>query len=191
MAKQKIPSLVGVSGYSKGEKFPLKYGKALVVGRSRSADFSMRRLKAYLALPQDQRDADEAFRTVSGKHFQVTMYNLGSIEVKNLSMNGTYVDGKPIDTVIIEDVADEGHKIEIGMEEKFMLQMEEHEVSAEGDPVDESAVQELSEPDEISSPEAAPVAEHVVDEEPAPGDDTSDTSDSDSALDEDSAIGDA
>ena len=128
MAKQKIPTLVGISGYSQGERFPLQYGKTLVIGRSRSADFSLRRLKKYLSLPIAEREKDEMFRTVSGRHFEITMYNLGAIEVKNLSGNGTLVDGEPIETLVIEDIDERAYKIEIGLREKFSLEMAEHDV---------------------------------------------------------------
>lgn len=128
MAKQKIPTLVGTSGYSQGERFPLQYGKTLVIGRSRSADFSLRRLKKYLSLPIAEREKDEMFRTVSGRHFEITMYNLGAIEVKNLSGNGTLVDGEPIETLVIEDIDERAYKIEIGLREKFSLEMAEHDV---------------------------------------------------------------
>lgn len=128
MAKQKIPTLVGTSGYSQGERFPLQYGKTLVIGRSRSADFSLRRLKKYLSLPLAEREKDEMFRTVSGRHFEITMYNLGAIEVKNLSGNGTLVDGEPIETLVIEDIDERAYKIEIGLREKFSLEMAEHDV---------------------------------------------------------------
>ena len=128
MAKQKIPTLVGISGYSQGERFPLQYGKTLVIGRSRSADFSLRRLKKYLSLPIGEREKDEMFRTVSGRHFEITMYNLGAIEVKNLSGNGTLVDGEPIEMIVIEDIDERTYKIEIGLKEKFSLEMAEHDV---------------------------------------------------------------
>ena len=128
MAKQKIPTLVGISGYSQGERFPLQYGKTLVIGRSRSADFSLRRLKKYLSLPIAEREKDEMFRTVSGRHFEITMYNLGAIEVKNLSGNGTLVEGEPIDMIVIEDIDERTYKIEIGLKEKFSLEMAEHDV---------------------------------------------------------------
>ena len=159
MATQKIPTLVGIGGYSKGEKYPLKYGKTLVVGRSRSADFSLRRLESYLSLPAEERDADDKFRTVSGRHFEITMYNLESIELKNLSPNGTLVDGNAVDATVFDDVSENTHLIEIGMEEKLSLEMVEHEVGADGEPVAESGAIDLSKADEDdpSSVDASPV----------------------------------
>jgi len=125
MAKQKLPTLVGVGGHVKGEELPLEYGKSVIVGRSRSADFSMRRMSSYYEMTDEQLEKDTAFRTVSGRHFEITMYNLGSIEIVNLSPNGTRVDGRQVDKIILDDVEKKPHTIEIGAEEKFVLEMKE------------------------------------------------------------------
>jgi hypothetical protein len=120
---QHVPSLVGVNGYFNGHVFPLEYGKTFTIGRSRRADFSLRRTHQYRAKNQDDRDKDAAPKTVSGLHFQITMYNLGSIEIKNLSRNGTLVDGKSVATTLIKDVARKSHEIRCGMDEVFRLEM--------------------------------------------------------------------
>lgn len=171
MAKQKIPTLVGTSGYSQGERFPLQYGKTLVIGRSRSADFSLRRLKKYLSLPIAEREKDEMFRTVSGRHFEITMYNLGAIEVKNLSGNGTLVDGEPIETLVIEDIDERAYKIEIGLREKFSLEMAEHDVdriaaAAAGEPDADDADDADVESDTDDAEEVAVEEDAADDQEP-------------------------
>ncbi len=122
-----IPALVGVQGHVSGEEMRLEYGKTIVVGRSRSADFSLRRMNAVTELSDDEREADHDLRTVSGKHFEITMYNLGSIEIVNLSPNGTYVDGKLVDKIIIGDVAKKSHEIRVGTSELFRLEMKSYE----------------------------------------------------------------
>lgn len=124
---QRIPTLVGIAGHFKGETFPLQYGKTLSVGRSRKADFSLKRTEAYRAQSEEEREKDEAAQTVSSKHFQITMFNLRSIEIKNLSPNGTQVDGKPIESLVIEDVNTQSHKIKFGSGEAFSLEMRMHE----------------------------------------------------------------
>ncbi len=121
----KVPVLVGVSGHVEGEETRLEYGKTLVVGRSRSADFSLRRMKKVAALSDDQREADQDLRTVSGKHFEITMYNVGSIEIVNLSPNGTYIDGKLADKLIITDLAERAHEVRIGALEILKLELRE------------------------------------------------------------------
>ncbi|MFH0938456.1 MAG: FHA domain-containing protein [Planctomycetota bacterium] len=124
---QRIPTLVGVGGHFEGEIFKLQYGKALIVGRSRTADFCLRRAAKYRALNQEQKEADKSARTVSGKHFQIKMYNLGSIEIKNLSRNGTKLDGQIIEMIVISDVASKVHEIKFGLEEILRLEMYAHD----------------------------------------------------------------
>ena len=124
---QKIPSLVGASGHFEGEVFPLEYGKTLSVGRSRGADFSLRRTRIYRSQNETDREKDASAKTVSSKHFEITMYNLGSIEIRNLSKNGLFVDGKTIDSIIIDDVAKTPHEIRFGEQEVLKLEMRVHE----------------------------------------------------------------
>jgi hypothetical protein len=121
----KIPALVGTGGHVEGESFPLDFGKTLVVGRSRSADFSLRRITRVASMSDDERENDQDLRTVSGKHFEITLYNVESIEIVNLSPNGTYVDGKLVDKIILTDVAEKPHEITIGAKEQFRLELKE------------------------------------------------------------------
>ncbi|HYG74284.1 MAG TPA: FHA domain-containing protein [Planctomycetota bacterium] len=124
---QRIPTLVGVRGHFKGEFFALQYGKAITVGRSREADFSLKRTEKYRSQTVEEREKDDSAQTVSAKHFEITMYNLRSIEIKNLSPNGTSVDGKPIQTLLLEDVSQRAHSITFGSEEGLSLEMRMHE----------------------------------------------------------------
>ena len=124
---QKIPTLIGTAGHVKGEEMKLDYGKTLVVGRSRAADFSLRRLESVMAMSDEAREADQELRTVSGKHFEITMYNIESIEIVNLSPNGTHVDGALVDKIILNDVAEQEHEIKIGAVELFTLAVKEYE----------------------------------------------------------------
>jgi hypothetical protein len=123
---QRIPTLVGIAGHFKGEIFPLQYGKTLSVGRSRTADFSLKRTEKYRAQTEAERDKDEDAQTVSSKHFQITMFNTKSIEIKNLSPNGTIVDGKPVETILIEDIHSQSHKIKFGTSQALSLEMRLH-----------------------------------------------------------------
>jgi len=124
---QKIPTLVGIAGHFKDEVFALEYGKTISIGRSREADFSLRRTEKYRAQSPEEREKDAAALTVSAKHFQITMYNLGSIEIKNLRTNGTLVDGKQIDTFIVDDITKHTHEIRFGQDEVLHLEMRAHE----------------------------------------------------------------
>ena len=124
---QKVPSLVGASGHFKDEVFPLEYGKTISVGRSRGADFSLRRTRTYRAQSEPERDQDVSARTVSSKHFEVTVYNLTSIEIKNLSRNGIQVDGEKVDVIILNDVPKKVHEIRFGADEILKLEMRVNE----------------------------------------------------------------
>ena len=94
------------------------------------------------------------------------MFNLGAIEIKNLSGNGTLVDGEPIDTLVIDDVSEKTHHVEFGVNEKFILRMVEHEVDANGQP-------------KPSTPAAADgeIEVEVPDDAEPPADDDDDESD--------------
>jgi len=127
LVMQKIPTLVGVAGHFQGESCALEYGKTLSVGRSRTADFSLRRTQKYRGMDEKKRESDESAKTVSAKHFEITMYNLGSIEIKNLSPNGTLVDGKSVQTMVIDDISKKAHEIRFGADEILKLEMRVHE----------------------------------------------------------------
>ena len=124
---QRIPTLIGIGGHFSGEVFPLRYGRALTVGRSRSADFSLKRTEKYRAQTEEERERDESAQTISGKHFQVTLYNLRSVEIKNLSPNGIEVDGRRVEQAVLNDVATRPHEIRFGLEEALRLEMHERE----------------------------------------------------------------
>ncbi|MGH7143368.1 MAG: FHA domain-containing protein [Planctomycetota bacterium] len=122
----RVPTLVGMNGHVKNELVALEYGKPLTIGRSRRCDVSLRRSEIYRKMKPDQRDNDVALKTVSSQHFKITMFNLGSIEIVNMSENGTMVDGKPVNRVIITDVSNKPHEIRFGAKESFRLELREH-----------------------------------------------------------------
>jgi len=124
--------LVGTAGHVAGEELVLEYGKKVVVGRSRAADWSLVRMKGWTAKTEDQQKADDAFRTISGRHFEITMVNLGSIELVNLSPNGTQLDGKPIQRETITDVSAQAHEIRFGADEVVRLEARTQEDAPPG-----------------------------------------------------------
>ena len=124
---QRVPTLVGITGHFAGETFPLRYGRTLTVGRSRNADFSLKRTERYRAQTPEERDKDEAAQTISARHFQITMYNLRAIEIKNLSPNGLTLDGKRVEQVVLNDAATRAHEIRFGLEETLRLEMQARE----------------------------------------------------------------
>jgi hypothetical protein len=124
---QRIPTLVGIAGHFAGEAYPLRYGRTLTIGRSRKSDFSLKRTEKYRTQSAEEREMDESALTVSAVHFQVTMYNLRSIEIKNLSPNGITVDGDVVEQIVLNDVATKPHQIRFGLEEAVRLEMQARE----------------------------------------------------------------
>jgi hypothetical protein len=121
---RRVPALIGIGGPFNGEKYPLEHLKPVIVGRSRSADISVKRTQVYRFQSVDERDKDERAQTISARHFQITFFNLQSIEIKNLSVNGTRLDSKPIqETAIVSDIARKAHEIAFGADAKFRLEM--------------------------------------------------------------------
>ena len=124
----RVPTLIGIGGPFKGEVFYLDYLRPLVVGRSRQADISVKRTPHYRAQNEHDRESDADTKTISAKHFQITFFNLKSIELKNLSVNGTLLDGLPVkDAALIQDISNQPHEIQFGAHARFKLALCERE----------------------------------------------------------------
>ncbi|MBI2191411.1 MAG: FHA domain-containing protein [Planctomycetes bacterium] len=115
------PILIGIAGLIEGEQYPLQYGQSVVIGRSRSCDISLRKCARWQELPPEERNEEKDFKTVSRKHVRITFYNANSIEIEDLSSNGTFVDGQRVDRVLISDIKERDHEIQLGTQERFRL----------------------------------------------------------------------
>lgn len=120
------PVLVGTNGIVRGLEFPLEYGATVVVGRSRSCDISLQNAQGWQDLSEDQRAQEKDFKTVSRKHLRISYYNANSIEVEDLSSNGTYVDGRRIKRIVITDLRNQDHELLLGTREQFRLEWRSH-----------------------------------------------------------------
>ena len=116
------PVLVGTAGFVDGEEYPVAVGSTVVIGRSRSCDVSLQRCKSWLALDEDDRDAAQDFKTVSRKHARISCYDAENVEVEDLSSNGTFVDGRRVDRMVITDLREEDHELLLGTRETFRLE---------------------------------------------------------------------
>lgn len=114
--------LVGVAGIAEGELFPLEYGKSVTIGRSRSCSISLRNCKRWDELEQAGGIPEETSKTVSRKHLKITFHNAASIELEDLSSNGTYLDGARIDRIVVTDVKDTSHEVKLGGGDVFRLE---------------------------------------------------------------------
>ena len=84
----------GTGGLLDGTQHVLDAGETLVIGRSRSCDLSLRKTKAF------GRRADvnkilgsRQFNRVSRIHCEIELRKDGQVQIRDLSKNGTFVDG--------------------------------------------------------------------------------------------------
>jgi pSer/pThr/pTyr-binding forkhead associated (FHA) protein len=119
--------LKGIKGFALGELFYIDYGRIATIGRGRECSISYRSFRRYPR--KDEKNKD--LLSVSRKHLRITFYNSHSIELKDLSANGTYINGKPIiKRLFITDIATTKtpYELKLGPTETFLLTAE-HEPS--------------------------------------------------------------
>ncbi len=123
--------LIGTDGLLKGHRIIVPLGESVVVGRSRGCDFSTRRSRAFhRASEETQRRilADRSFLMVSRRHMQVTFHSEDRIEIRDLSKNGTFVDDRRIDRLLLDGLTDGGLtdggvEIRLSRSETFSLKL--------------------------------------------------------------------
>ena len=115
-----VPVLIGTAGIVQGESFVLATGVAVVIGRSRSCDISLRRTTGYLKAPSDSRDIDHDFNTVSRRHARVEV-GAAKARIEDLSTNGTFVNGDHLAGSIEVDLVNGVCALRLGTRESFDL----------------------------------------------------------------------
>lgn len=115
--------LNGLYGSAKGQKYFIREGQTVTIGRSRSCDI---RLEGTISVEEEVNidHATKHFQTISRKHLKITFHNETRVEVEDLSANGTLLDGDWIEKVIITDITTETHTLLLGSREKFTLSWE-------------------------------------------------------------------
>ncbi|MFA4986473.1 MAG: FHA domain-containing protein [Candidatus Brocadiia bacterium] len=130
--------LAGDGGFFLSEEYILKPGITYSIGRSSSADISIKKTHRYAHLEEDGILLDDGFRSVSRIHFtmrvqddcefadtssQLRVRVRGSVkvEIHSLSRNGITVDGAKATDVIIPELSAGPHIIEFGAGERFKL----------------------------------------------------------------------
>lgn len=116
------PVLVGIDGFVQGEEYPLWRGATVVIGRSRGCDISLRRCKAWLALPADKRSEQADFRMVSRRHVRINYSDDDNIEIEDLSSNGTFLDGLKVTRVVVHNLRERSYELRLGTREKLRLE---------------------------------------------------------------------
>ena len=116
------PVLVGIRGVAEGEVFALEYGRSLVIGRSRDCDVSLRNCRRWVEAEEKGEQPLPTAKTVSRKHVKITCNDPQSVELEDLSSNGTFVDGKRIDRLVLTDVQETPHELVLGGGDAFRLE---------------------------------------------------------------------
>ncbi len=92
----------------------LRPGDSIVVGRSRSCDISLRRSRAFQIHPDPVRllESDD-FRRVSRVHCEIAFGEDGQVEIRDLSRNGTQVDGARVEGRCVLDPSEDRVKVDL------------------------------------------------------------------------------
>jgi pSer/pThr/pTyr-binding forkhead associated (FHA) protein len=110
-------SIRGLGRLAEGQLVKLNLGETIVLGRSRHCDWSLRRAPSYLMCDARGRAGikqDLAFNSVSRRHARLSYVSPDTVEVENLSGNGTLVDGHLVDRIVLTDVRTKTHRIQLG-----------------------------------------------------------------------------
>lgn len=95
-------SIRGRGGILDGVHRVLEPATTLVVGRSRSCHLSLRRTRGFLRSDDPGALLQSApFRRVSRVHCEIAFLPDGRVEIRDLSQNGTVVDGRRIDRTYV------------------------------------------------------------------------------------------
>ena len=124
-------ALIGTAGLLKGPRILVPLGESVVVGRSRGCDLSTRRSRTFMRASEEQHLrilADRSFLMVSRRHVQVTFHSEDSIEIRDLSKNGTFVDDHRIDRLLLSGLragglTDGGVESRLSRSETLSLQL--------------------------------------------------------------------
>ena len=113
----------GMGGYLEDETYRLSYGQKVTIGRSRHCTFSLKDARKFVE-GGDASATDEAFLRVSRNHLEISYPHPRMVEVRNLSRNGTRVDGKAIERVVLSELGN-GTMVRFGPEEELQLSWED------------------------------------------------------------------
>jgi pSer/pThr/pTyr-binding forkhead associated (FHA) protein len=116
-----VPTLVlrAKDAAVQGETLRLTLGERVTCGRSRRCHWSLKRTVPYLEDKEGARNKLEStlgFRSVSRRHCRISYLTPDIVEVENLSSNGTLVDGRPVDRLMLTDCRTKSHLLQLGPE---------------------------------------------------------------------------
>ncbi len=120
-------TLTGLAGYLAGQTCWVERGQELIIGRSRSCGLSLRKSPRWVAEGKREAEAPPEFRAVSRRHVKVRVLDEGRVEITALGVNGTFVDGVRIDTVLLTDLAHRPHELALSRSEKIRIEWDKKE----------------------------------------------------------------
>jgi pSer/pThr/pTyr-binding forkhead associated (FHA) protein len=96
----------GRGGLLEGVRVALRPGVPFVVGRSRSCDLSFRKAPGFSKRSDRERLLQShEFNRLSRVHCELTLLESGRVEVRDLSHNGTWVDGDRVRGAVVVNLA--------------------------------------------------------------------------------------
>jgi pSer/pThr/pTyr-binding forkhead associated (FHA) protein len=107
----------GRGGLLDGELVKVPLGATVVLGRSRRCDVSLKKSARYLLSAGADRAAIRsrlAYRAVSRRHCSVRFASATTVEITNHSPNGTFVDGRAVTRLRLDDIRRRGHRLTLG-----------------------------------------------------------------------------
>lgn len=117
-------SLEGMEGMLAGQKFGIEMGRSVVVGRSRKCEISTRRSRRFKEASEAQQRRilkTPSFLKVSRRHVRISHLAPGRVEVWDLSKNGTFIDGRRVDRVMLEGLDASGVELRLASTERLRL----------------------------------------------------------------------
>ncbi|MFA5794404.1 MAG: FHA domain-containing protein [Candidatus Brocadiia bacterium] len=108
--------LKGTKGLAQDETFYVNYGQIVNIGRAPYCEISYQDFKNY---PKDE--SRDYTLNISREHLRISFYNTHSVQLKDLSSNGTFVNGRAIRKIFITDIVDKSYEIKLGTTETFLL----------------------------------------------------------------------
>lgn len=107
----------GRGGLLDGEFVKVPLGTTATLGRGRRCEISLKKSARYLLSSGSDRAeirARLAYRSVSRRHCSVTFVATNVVEIENHSPNGTYVDGRTVTRVRLDDIQRIAHALRLG-----------------------------------------------------------------------------
>ena len=107
----------GRGGLLDGEFVKVPLGGTLTLGRSKRCGFSLKKSARYLLASGSDRSAIRdglAFRSVSRHHCSVTFVDPETVEIENHSPNGTFLDGRRVAKIRLDDIRLSTHEVRLG-----------------------------------------------------------------------------